>query len=480
MDAHASLSFYDTLPIGIIGVHNHTGLIEYRNNYIRDIYGDVNTIKEIEDVDVEKMSKLSVILDNCTIYYTERDNQDLLKELIKNKHELSKEYTIKCMYISEISKKVKVPLNNISLLIDMLDREGSQTTRKTHIKLIKQCSSKLYQIINDSVDYTELLLGHVKLSNNIVNIKQTIDELNDMVQDSLRNKQVEFKTSIASNVPELINVDIERLKQILISLLSNAIKFTMRGKIQLNTSYINKDEWSVYMNKHANGLLCDNCGNMACVICNGLSCKYEKCKNCTCCNTPKNIDVLYLKFDIIDTGCGVKKEYMDIITRQNTSMSFVIIRNIVQLMNGVIWLDWTEENNGSKFSFIIELERLKIEEISSQIRSALRAMIITENKEMRINISNILLTNSIDPIITTSIDESYLFYSRVKIDLIICDLDPQSQEYNNIISFLQEKSNKLIIGIGSGMYSKINNIEYKNKNIFGKKLIDIIYNHFNK
>jgi hypothetical protein len=185
-----------------------------------------------------------------------------------------------------------------------------------------------------------------------------------------------------------------------------------------------------------------------------------------------------LKFDIIDTGCGVKKEYIDIITREHTSISFVIIRNIIQLMNGVLWLDWTEENKGSKFSFIIQVSQFKIDNHLYTKLPNLRAMVITENKDMKLDLSNILLTNAIDPTITNSIQESYFFFSRVKIDFIICDLD--TIEHDNLMSFLQEKSNLLIIGIGDNidMYSKITTAEYKNKHVFGNKLMNIIYTHF--
>jgi hypothetical protein len=455
--------YYDILPIGIVIVDTRTGMIEYRNNYILEIYGEVKTVKDIYDVGVEKVIKVGSDVENkITIYYTERDSLELLK-INRKTDDIDGEYMIKCM--SDMSKKVKVPLNNISLLTDMLEKEKNSIIRQNHIKLIKQCSSKLYQIMNDSLDYTELLLGNVKLSNKSINIRDEIDTIKELVENSLSNKQVEFKISIGSNISEIIQVDIERLKQVLINLLSNAIKFTMRGNIQLIMSYINKDEYDIYINKHCIEKTCE-CGHKVCI---GLSCKLnKKCKDCTS-EKCEHVEsrTLYLKFDIIDTGCGVNSDYMDITTRQNSSISFVIIRNIIQLMNGVLWLDWTELNKGSKFSFIIEVQSKVVSRIDI-LDHSIYAMIIIEDKKTRLDVLDLLLEHGIEPIITSTKEEVERLYDRTmngvkKKNIVICELDKKKSDVMEIISFLQEKtehSKALIIGIGTGVYSGVKMVEY--------------------
>jgi CheY-like chemotaxis protein/nitrogen-specific signal transduction histidine kinase len=237
-------------------------------------------------------------------------------------------------FLANISHEIRTPLNGICGMITLLEDKLTNRDQKDYLDIIKECSVNLLSIINDVLDYSKLEINKVELEIIPTNLQILVENINDIVLSNglLSEKNLEYCYNIDPKIDINILFDNIRLKQILINLISNAIKFTDSGNILLDINLISKETF-VQLHGHA--------------------------------DTDDNSSQ-YLRFDIIDNGCGISKNDMNklfivynqlsnITTKvhQGTGLGLSICKKIIQLMKGVVWLSSSEINKGSTFSFII-------------------------------------------------------------------------------------------------------------------------------
>ncbi len=144
----------------------------------------------------------------------------------------------KSRYVVGISHELRTPLNAILGYAQLLDREPAiPSGRQGGIRVIRRSAEHLSGLIDGLLDISKIETGRLQLQRNEVHIRSFLDQLVDMFRLQAEAKGLEFRFSSADNLPEVVYTDEKRLRQILINLLSNALKFTETGFISLKIAY---------------------------------------------------------------------------------------------------------------------------------------------------------------------------------------------------------------------------------------------------
>jgi hypothetical protein len=140
---------------------------------------------------------------------------------------------VKNNFLISIINKIKNPINRILSNLNLLIETNINIEQRQFINSANDCCFYLSTIIDDFHDYINLKLNNIKLVKEIFNLKEEIDKYYDNIILKAKEKNIEINFDIDNSVPNYINLDKYRFKQILFNLLSNALKFTEKGKINL-------------------------------------------------------------------------------------------------------------------------------------------------------------------------------------------------------------------------------------------------------
>ncbi len=238
-------------------------------------------------------------------------------ELKLAKVESEKAYKIKSEFLSNMSHEIRTPMNGVIGMANILSETEMNAIQRDYLKTITVCGETILTIINDILDLSKIESDQIRLENNSFSIEDCIKESISIVSPKL-NKDVVLGYEIASDLSLAVNGDITRLRQILLNLLGNSVKFTNSGFISIKASI--KEETS---------------------------------------------DSFLILFEVADTGIGISLDKQDMIfesftqsdssiTRKfgGTGLGLTITKKLVLIMGGTIGVK-SKEGNGSIFYFTI-------------------------------------------------------------------------------------------------------------------------------
>lgn len=230
---------------------------------------------------------------------------------------------LKSAFLANMSHEIRTPMNGIIGFSELLLRDGlSDGDKDQYVGIIQRNGADLLRIIDDIIDVSRIEAGQLKVEIEEFSLGLLMEEINIYFQNSLENSDKSEKIVLQMNIPQHLSgirilSDQIRLRQILINLLNNAIKFTNEGVIY--------------------------CG----------------------CNVETIENELYLRFDVEDSGIGIDPEKLEMIFKrfhqvesastrkyQGTGLGLSIVRGLVYLLGGKITVNSTPDK-GSEFSFFI-------------------------------------------------------------------------------------------------------------------------------
>ena len=257
---------------------------------------------------------------NLIIYFTiENPDLKMLRqvELAKDKAEQSSR--AKSDFLSSMSHEIRTPLNAIvGLSEDNLTYQDSIPFEvKENCNDIINASKSLLEIVGNILDINKLEANKMEIIEEKYNFKEEIENLAKIDALRIGDKNINFILNISKDIPDELIGDKIHVKEIVNNLLTNAIKYTEQGEIELNIECLNKNE-----------------------ICNLIISVRDTGKGIK----EENIDKLFNKFERLDTEINS--------TIEGTGLGLAITKSLVELMNGKIEVH-TELNKGS--TFIVEI-----------------------------------------------------------------------------------------------------------------------------
>lgn len=168
------------------------------------------------------------------------DNEELIKS--ENKHFSDKQVAerankAKSEFIANMSHEIRIPLNGIIGFNDLMMRSGINNVQMKYSENIKTSGKLLLSIINDILDFSKIEAGQLDIRLEKVDIIGLIREVVEIIRYRTEEKGLKMEIRIEKEIPKYILADEIRLKQILINLLGNAVKFTNEGKVVFGLEY---------------------------------------------------------------------------------------------------------------------------------------------------------------------------------------------------------------------------------------------------
>lgn len=238
----------------------------------------------------------------------------------------------KSVFLANMSHELRTPLNAILGFSQLMARdEGLSARQQEYITIVNQSGEHLLTLINDILDITKIEAGRVTVDIQHVDLFDLLDTLENMVQLKAREKGLQLDFYQAPHTPRFIKTDEVKLRQILINLLHNAIKFTAAGQVALRVR-LNDEPKSANSNTR-------------------------------------------LRFEIEDTGPGISPEELDNLfeafvqtkagqsAQEGTGLGLAISRQFVRMLGGELTVT-SVPGHGARFQFEIEAEALEGEAIS--------------------------------------------------------------------------------------------------------------------
>jgi len=164
------------------------------------------------------------------------------KSLLEAKTTAEQANKSKSEFLANMSHEIRTPLNAIIGFTELLDEQITEPRLKSYVKTIQTASGTLLTLINDILDLSKIEAGKLIINNTPTNISKLCDEIVAIFTMSIKNKGLDFFLEVDSNLPKSLLIDEIRLRQILLNLIGNAVKFTQTGYVKLIVDAINIDE----------------------------------------------------------------------------------------------------------------------------------------------------------------------------------------------------------------------------------------------
>jgi signal transduction histidine kinase/CheY-like chemotaxis protein len=371
-----------------------------------------------------------------------------LTSLIKIK-QLSEESNIKSQFLANMSHEIRTPLGGIITILQLFNETELSEEQLDYMEIMQQSGKDLMQIVNAVLDVAKLEDNKVKVTNHTFSIRDILDSSIQIVIGDASKNNLEISINVAPDVPSNIIADDDKLKQILVNLLRNAIKFskdsTINILVELDTEehfmhelLVNKDS-----PKHDSGSSDNSMGSLSG---SGDSNIYR---------TDKSV----IKFSIIDKGIGIREIDLNKLFKmfsqvdqsntkavKGTGLGLYLCKGYVELMGGNISV-MSEYNKGSTFSFTVEAIKSSDTDIYKQFSELVkgkRVLVVDDKYTNRIAITGMLNKWDIDFSTCPSAQEALLMYfksndDKNKFDLGLFDIQMPNMDGNSLVDKIRER-----------------------------------------
>lgn len=265
-----------------------------------------------------------------TYFTIENPDLKMIEELNLARDRADKANNAKSEFLSNMSHEIRTPLNAIVGFSEALEEENIPPSAKDEVKDIISASQSLIEIVNGILDISKIEANKIEIVNIEYDFNQVLKDLVALSKARMGDKPIEFRTNFDKAIPSVLYGDQTRVKQIIINLLTNAIKYTKKGYIEFKVSCVIKD---------------DICRLIISVEDTGIGIKKE------------NIDKLFKKFERFDLEQNI--------TIEGTGLGMAITKRLLDLMGGKIVVQ-SIYGEGSRFTVAIDQRIIKKEKIETK------------------------------------------------------------------------------------------------------------------
>ena len=198
------------------------------------------------DVPIIVMFTLLTLINHVMYHTIENPDMKMVNELTLAKETAEKANKAKSDFLSSMSHELKTPLNAIVGLSQGLEYSTNLDDVKSDSHDILVASKKLLELVDSILDINKIDANQMEISNSNYNMYELVDSIYNFVNLKISDKNINFKSNISKDIPNILYGDKDKIKRIITNLLSNSIKYTNDGSIELSIDCLNnKDKCSL-------------------------------------------------------------------------------------------------------------------------------------------------------------------------------------------------------------------------------------------
>jgi len=288
------------------------------------------------------------------------------RELVSAKEAAETMTRTKSEFLANMSHEIRTPMNGVLGMLELLEQSTLPASERSFVRTARHSAESLLGVLNDILDFSKIEAGKLQLESIDFDVRELAEEVTALLAKQAHAKGIELLCNVPSDLPPRVRGDPTRLRQVLVNLVGNALKFTQKGEVALSVAQNGTGE-------------------------RGIA----------------------LAFEVRDTGIGMSKDTVGRLFRPftqadssttrkygGTGLGLAITHQLVSLMGGEIRVR-SEEGKGSTFAFTLHLpvgDGTQRGRLSATALSGMRVLVVDDNATNRLIVEHHLAAWGVQPV----------------------------------------------------------------------------------